>query len=405
MRSDAARLCQGLCVLLWAVVPVARAGLLEGEPFAHIEVERDSNVFRYADENEAVAVSGDPTLDDIRRTIGVGAALRYTWSLQRLLVGGEIRRSDYNHFKSLNNDAYEYRVAHEWRAGRLLSGVTSFQQKRDLENVVDRNTPLTGSRDEKKVELTGNLAMTPRWQLQTNLGGLRTRYSLATSQSNDLDENKAGIGLNYLGQPVSLVGIGAEFTRGDFIQRDPASLFAGGSFEYRQYDLKLRAGYFPSPLSSLRSEAGLTIRDNEGPNVTSFKGFTGRTSYERRFSPLTVLKGELYRELMNYENANANYVEDTGVLLGFEWQVVQPMGLFANLRWYTSDFEGSPALVAVAGVPREDETLVFDAGLKYKPFFWLTLKPGVAYEKRKSNDPASQYESTAVGLDVEARYD
>lgn len=393
-----------LLLALFTLSP-AQAGLLEGEPYASVSVEHDDNLFRFSDDAEALALSGGTERADTYRRLALGAGLRYSWGLQRVLAGGELRRYNYSRFKQLDRNGHEFGGELLWRIASPLSGNLRYRQSRDSESFIDRDTTLLGFKTQREAETRARLEITPHWHLLGSLRGLRQRYTQAVAQNFELDEDGGSLGVDYLGAPLSQAGAAVEVTRGDYPSRDPATLNPGVATAYEQTDFKLRAGYSPSGISSLRAEAGYTRRDNRGNGAEDFSGVTGQASYEREFSALTSLRAELFRQLRQVEEVDANFVRQDSAALVFDWQLTQLMKLSARGELSRELYQGAAAVAAASGEERRDTVRIASLELRYKPFFWLTLTPALRQESRDSNRADRGYESTVFGLEIEARYD
>lgn len=127
-------------LLLLAVLPCAAGAILEGEPFAGLELQYDSNLFRFSDRDEAIADNGDPQLEDRNRLLRLGAALQYSWGLQRVVVGGELRRHDYEHFNSLDHEAWKLGSSLFWRYGSRYDGEMALSFERQLQSFDNRDS-------------------------------------------------------------------------------------------------------------------------------------------------------------------------------------------------------------------------------------------------------------------------
>lgn len=390
-----------LCLALAAWPLAAPAGLLEGEPYVSFKLERDSNVFRFEDRAEAMAVSGDQELADTRRRYAAGMALQYSFGLTRLSLGGELRRVEYAHFEQLDHDSHRVYADADWQLGRVASGSLGVEQERRLESFADRDSDELSLQSDTRAHAAGTLALTPRWALQTRLDTRRLRNSSASSRNYNLDETSGSVGGVYLGLPVGTAGASIEYVRGRYPEREAA---AGVTDRYDQLSVKLNGTWRPSGLSTLRLSAGHTRRDGAGGAAGDFSGFTGRAAYERRWSGKTTLHAELFRRVVSAGEVDANFIAQNGVGAGFDWQAATKLGVFGSYELRRDDYDGSPAL-DVGGDARRDHLQQAELGLEYKPVFWLSLTPSVAYEQRDSNRERRSYEGTILSLEVEARYD
>ncbi|HEX4871856.1 MAG TPA: hypothetical protein VFV27_06035 [Nevskiaceae bacterium] len=392
MRTEALA---ALCLLL----PVAGlAGTLEGEPFLRYRVEHDSNLFRLESEAQAEQLTGDPERGDRLQVLGVGAALQYSWGLQRAFVGAEARRQRYQRNPQLDHSGHELQAGLDWQAGRALDGELRLDQEKRIQSFNEREDRALGFVEERRLEAAARLAVTPRYGFRAQVENRQSRNSLLRSRFSDLDENSLRLEALYTGEPVASAGLALDLAVGRYPARQAGN---GVTREYEQIGLNLTSDWRPSGLSRLSGEIGQTFRDNDG-GEDDFSGLTGRLAYQRTVSGKTRLTAELFRRVESVEEIDANYVEETGLGLGLNWQAMSKIGLFGRYEWREAAYEGG---TASADGGREDRIQQADLKLDWRPLTGFTLTPGLLYEQRDSNRALRSFEDVRLYLDLEARYD
>lgn len=389
-----------LALLAAGLVPAVASALnLQFKPSAHVEVQHDDNVFRAAD--EALPDSAPRTADTLTET-GVAATLTLRESLQELELRGEYDRIRYSTLDTLDYDRYlvggQARLA---MASTLKLRLDATRERRQ-ENFAFRNDTEQSfiTVDQGKAELS--YAVTPRWTGLARVEQYETSFSRAASQDSDLSETAGELAVEYRRNGFSTVGLGYRQSEGDYPRRIVVA-GDGREKEYTQQSLFSRIGYTPSGLSELTAQLGYTQRTHDDALVRDFNGVTGRASYLRKFSGISQLQIEAYRDLYYVEDINANYVENLGVRLSYDYEWSAKLRFAASIEQYDSSYEGSPG-VNSSGEPREDEVLGFRIGADYQPFYRFSILPEYRYEQRDSNFANSRYDFQVIGVDLSYTY-
>lgn len=372
---------------------------LQLKPSVHVEVQRDDNVFRAADQ---AAPGTAPKVADTLNIVGAGARLTLRESLQELEFSGEVDRIDYADLDQL--DYNRYRVGGQAR----LAYASLFKLKLDAgrerrqESFDFRDDTANGliTVDQASAELRA--AVTPRWSAIGRAERYQTEASRLASQDYDLTENAGELGVEYRRDGYSTAGVALRLADGEYPRRlvTPGD---GREKEYEQRSLLARVGYTPSGLSDLTAQLGYTQRRHDDPAVPDFSGVTGRASYVRRFSGVSRVQLEVYRDLYYVEDINANYVENLGGRLTYDYAWSAKLAFALAAERYESSYEGSPGF-NVGGDTRKDQVANVRVGAQYQPFYRFSVLPEFRYERRGSSLAASAYDFTVFGVDLAYEY-
>lgn len=388
-------------LLLAGAFPVVAPGVVDIAPFTSATLEHDDNVFRFADKEEALALRGSPAQADTFGKFVAGAFAEIAAGLQRLRFDGAVREFRYRRFTELDRVEHDVGSRLDWNVGVPWSGQLGYRQSRQLEPFTNRDTLQRGFLEQQRADLLASLELTPRWQAQMTLADWRKRYTSLASQRADLDEDRAGLALLYAGSPVGSVGVVVDWTRGSFPRR-VASSDSGLASEYRQADYKVRVTYAPSGISTLKLEAGRTSHaGNSG--TREFDGPTARMSFERR-GGVARLAADVSRQLVGVEEADANFLERTVAEASVDYRITALLRGLVRATVRDDDYHGPASLVAGEGV-RRDDTLALEAGLAWQISRVLSLTTTLRRERRESSRASRAYDTTAVGLTLEARFD
>lgn len=390
-------------VLLLAVLGLASGTAvalnLQLKPSVHVEVQHDDNVYRAPDETVPGAA---PRVADTIVQYGAGARLTLRESLQELEVRGEYDRIDYASLDTLDYDRYLLGGQARLAVASTLRLKLDVSRERRQEGFAFRDDIDQAfiTIDQTSAEL--RYAATPRITAIARADRYVTEASRLTSQDYDLEENAGELGVEYRRNGYSSLGFGVRQSEGNYPRR---VVVAGDGREkdYTQRSFVSRIGYTPSGLSDLAAQIAYTQRTHDDPAVRDFSGVTGKLGYTRKFSGISQLQLEAYRDLYYVEDINANYVENLGVRAGYDYRWSAKLALAVAAERYDSSYEGSPGLNS-NGQPREDEVWGFRIGAEYQPFYRFSILPEYRYEQRDSNFANSRYDFSVIGVDLAYTY-
>lgn len=386
------------CALLAA--GAAQALTIDFKPLAHVEVIHDDNIFRAPDNS---AAGGAGRVADTVTRYGAGASLKLTQSLQTLTIDGDYDRVDYASQNQLNHNRYRLGAALGLAAGSSLHLNLKAAREHRLENFAYRHDSAKGFIDQKTAGADFEYAITPRYSLVSSGNYYSTRATLASSQDFDVIERGVEGGLRYGIARYSGLDLIVRDVHGDFPSR-VVTAGDGREKKYEQQSAFMRLAYAPSGLTDLRLQAGYTRRQHQDASVSDFKGATGRFSLLRRISGRSQLRFDAYRDLYYVQQAGANYVENLGVDLGFDYLYSAKLKLAATVERIESRYRGASSFAQQTGGARSDELLGARIGAEYQPFYRFSITPSYRFERRNSTEALSQYYFNSFGVDFAYRY-
>lgn len=398
MRTSAAFLALTMAFPAWALV--------EGEPYLKLRSARTDNLFD-APRDAAIDVDRQRA-SETQQTATVGAALQYTWGLQKATADLEAARVLHRDFDGLDHTTYAAGLGLEWQVARLWEGALSAEQRREQENFADRDNVTLGLLDRTTADASLRWKPTPRWALEPSLGLRRVEYDRPTSRDADREDVVVGLEGLYTGNPVATVGVGVDRTMGRFPVRErQPNRFDGIGDGFTQTDLFTRVDYRFSGISSVQAELGYSWRATEGLGVESvdrdLDGATGRLRYVRQQSALTLIQLEVFRRLDSVEDVDAVSAERLGFLAELDYSLTRRIGLQGQYRHERLDYVGGGFVAERAA--REDRVNVYRVALRYRPLLWLGISGGIESEQRRSNREARSFDTRIGFIEVEARYD
>ena len=385
---------------LLALLPGAAGALnLQFKPSAHVEVQREENVFRAPD---APPPGSAPRVDDTLTSYGAGARLTLRESLQEVEFRGEYDRVDYAELNQLDYGRYLFGGEARLAEGSTVRLRLDASRERRQETFAFRDDTDQSFIMVDQADAELRVAVTPKWTAVARGSRYATEASRVASQDYDTTETSAELGGEYRLSGYSYAGLGYRHSEGEFPRRvvTPGD---GREKEYTQQSLVSRIGYTPSGLSDIQAQLAYTRRSHDDAAVPDFSGVTGRLGYTRRFSGISQLQVEAYRDLFYVEDINANYVENLGLRAALDYRLSAKLALALLAERYDSSYKGSPGF-NVAGEARKDEVLGLRIGADYQPFYRFSIVPEYRYERRDSNLASNAYDFSVVGVDFSYEY-
>lgn len=395
---------RSLLLPLYTVTGGALAGQLELEPYTAIRMEHDSNVFRYEDEDEAEAVSGDDQMGDTFLRAALGVDARYDWAQQRSYFKGEVSRNQYDEFSQLDFTGYDVNAGWNWRAARAIDGTFDARQTRRIESFADVNTDTRTLQTVREIDGMARFAISPRWA--TQLGAQNREISNDRQDGGDLEdgfdggedgfrENVAFVGLLYTGVDRLTAGLVGEYLKGEFFG-------FGTEGDYDEQTGKVTIDWKLSGISSVSGALGYTTRSSDVEGEGSTSGITGDLSYTRQISAKTTFNASLYRRVDSYD-ANASTVTQLGGGAGFDWRPTRKVTARLRYDYQQADFKNDQ-IDPTIGDDRQDDNHIASLVIDFQPRWWLIVRPGVEFDARKSNQPGGDYDDERAYLELEFRY-
>lgn len=378
-----AALLAGLACALFALP--AAAVTFDLSPFAELSASYERNLLRVEDRQDAIddSPTGDSRVSDSVRTASGGLTLEVDHGLQAVIATAQLSRSDYAHFDQLDHTAYDGVFGWRWGIGRLLDGELGWRGNRRLDDFDNRDGTASNFRTERQIRASGGLAIAARWRAELRLRGDRRENSLLNRQRFDVEERTADLALFYLAEPVLRAGIGLRRVDGEYLRRD-AQQFPNLARQYDDFGVDLRATWRPSGISTFDARIGRTERSLEPVQGQDFSGAVGHLEYRRDISGKSSARLRVFRDVFSVENVDANFIEDTGVTAGFDWQPLSKLEVELSLAYEDRIFAGgNPA----AGGQRQRAEFVRNGAviLTWQALERLALVTNFEREIRRSN--------------------
>ena len=368
----------------WAEVTVAASG--------SARYEHDSNVF---DLQSGFPVPGttDFTRADSLYTYGAAVDVNYFWDRQQLFATLTDNEFQYNHFSQLDHNEYNLDMGMNWKLLHALDGSLDVARIRSMVPFINTQNSEFALQTEQREAAKVGYEFIPDWRLEGT--GIHRTFdqTFTVSPSQDLRESSGGMAVKYLGRAGLTSGLSGTYTVGDYSG-------PGASFNpsYHQTTLAVTALYMPTGRSSFNGSLGYSDRKS-GSDQNSASGFTGELDFESQLTGKTSLHLLLNRGINSYVSNQGSEIDSVGALT-VRWQTTYLLGVIAGYTWTERQLPGQ----GDNGGDRTDHLQYLSLNLDYEPLRWLSLKPYVNYQTRKSNFLGANFNASVVGIYVTAQW-
>ncbi len=369
--------------------------------YAFSNVSRVDNLFRLADDTEALNVLGTTNRDDTLTTIGVGGHLKIPVSRQRYTIEGELRRTSYSRFDQLNNSNGEIKAAWDWQVGSLWSGQLGYDYREAISDFTEFQQQVKDTQKRNRAYFSGTFHFHPRWWATVGLDTFDTSFDRRST----LDRRESSVfgEVLFATRADTRVGISIRETSGDIDALEDIGPGVGAQFVSNDYDestINAIAIWEVSGISTLRAELGRTERDHDQVGERDFNGATGSVTYQRQVSGKTDVDISVFRRTTTRDEISSLVVTQ-GFSINPKWRITPKLRFDGVLSYEEGDFEGSALDAANFNTVRKDEVTTFRGRLNYQFKRKISFFVGFSNESRDSNEANTEFDFYAV--DVGAR--
>lgn len=372
-----------LSVVIAGIIPsnYACAALDKFDPYAYVLANYDSNVFRLAGDQEAIAVIGDENRDDLIMHYGAGLSADLKLSRQHLVADVLVERADYDEFDELNHTMVDSRVGWQWQVGNLWSGTLGYRYQDQLSSFNEQLVPQKDMRTTNTYSLSAGYQLHPDWKLVAGADYKDASYE--ERKRLDREKTSALFEIQYKNTLNTTVGIRGRFSENKL--GDVLVLGAPASGDYNETEISGVIYWQGSGKSALEARLGYTDLSYDELNQRDFQGTTGRLTYFWEISGKTQINVAAWQETSSLSDEVRDYVLSTGFSLAPTWSITRKVRLIGNVSFVNDDFKAENDLSGSLGTPkREDDTWLYSIGIRWTPIQNLQTLLLYQYEDRDS---------------------
>lgn len=368
-------------------------------PYAYARSSYNSNLFRLADDAEAVAVLGDTDKNETIRHLGAGFRIDLPVSRQRLILDAEMDRVDYDTFSTLNHTRTEARTAWHWQVGNLWSGNLGYRYSKRLSTFYELQSVSKDMKTKNNVFLDAGYQIHPDWRLLAGVSRSDQGYQEREALDSELRSKKLEI--QYKNTINTRMGLRATVTDANLLNLENID---GTLFNNDYEKTEISGIFYWEGTGKSHFEARLGVTDQKYNELTErdSQDTVGRLTYLWLLTGKTKLDVSLWRETDSRVEEITTLVVTEGVSISPTWSATRKITVSGKISYEQDDFKGENEVILISGQKaREDEIRLFLINVNYNPTRNLSLSLGYQTEERTSNRKDSEFDYKQVDAKVQ----
>ncbi len=393
-----------VCSLLIGSAIGVPAYAMEGDtrqPYVSYAYFHDDNLLRVPAAQMAAAPDQQYS-DNYRRAEGGIMFDKYV-SRQHFTGNVDMNRTSFSRFTELDNNGKDLLVNWKWQLGNDFDGNLGSSYSQSLTPFTEFHSEQLNIRVQRHQFFDGGWRVLPSWRVRTMLSHDSLNYDLTSQSALDYVSNTTEVGLDYLAQTNSTIGIQARRTRGSY--PNPQSL---GPFvvdnSYTQNEYMCKVDWQATGKTRLQMLAGwgerkhevFPDRDARGPSARIIVDWlpTGKTS-----ATLTA-----WRDFSAIDGLTANYSLNKGISLKPVWSVTGKVSVDSFLKYEKHDYSGTAMFPGLLPAGQINTTRYASLSLTYKPIQNLDIGLTVYRDQQTSSSAGGDYLAKGVIVNLRAQF-
>ena len=376
-----------LCLPLTAV-----AG--EGDtfrPLVFASYGHDDNLFRVADDLEALLVLGSTNKADSYQRYGVGFDVDWQLSRQQFIVKAQTSKTRFNRYTTLDYDGNDLNGEWRWQVGNHLNGRLGLARTTTQGSYTELQQLISNTRTQDNQFFEANYRFHSRWRASLKFQRATSEYSAVTLSTDNSESDSTVLGLYLDGRAISFSGIEIRSAKVTYPNRLLTPTLDNA---FDESGISYVTAWNPSGKSQVNFRLGLFKREGQNLNyetdsmdvdITGTLALSGKTS----------LTGGIIRQLRSEDFSGANTTTTTGLNLGLQWQVLPKTRISVTSRFQNVGYEPNN---------RQDDVVTLSVGADYQPLPGAVLSIGLTHDKRDSNQALQSYNANTAFLSASWKF-
>lgn len=385
-----------LASMSWSTSVLAQQGI---RPFAGVRYTVDSNLFRTANDAEALAQTGSTDTEETIIHYFAGINVIVPVSRQRFTLSGQADLAEYDKNSELNHTAIDGQGNWEWQLGNLWSGTAGAGYRKRLTEFNESNEPIQDLVSRETIGVTARFQFHPDWAVVGGVGNDKTTHDVQASDAlsqivNDsLKESRSRLDnsqqsysgeVQYATTANTKIGFRTVAIEGEF-ERDSTPNF-------KETELSGVVYWEATGKSNFEARLGQTERDVNATNV-NFSGSTYRFTYKWLVTEKTNLEFSTWEETRSVDESTRFAIENGYGISGL-LNATAKLRFRGSFRWSTDDFQGG------SGTNREDDVTHARFVAIYNPTPVFTLNGSIVQKDRSSNEANVGFDATIYSIEA-----
>jgi exopolysaccharide biosynthesis operon protein EpsL len=361
------------------------------QPRAFSTLSYDSNLFRLSDSVSPSSALGSTARSDFISSVGVGLALDYVLSRQRVVADMRVSDDHYRHFGFLDNQSYSVAGATKWQLGNDWSGDLGYSRVRALAGFGDFRLPVKNLVTSERPYLLAKYQVGAALAVKAQISEQTYTNSAAASRNTDRTEQSYEAGAEFVPATGNTVGFDLRHTDGKFSNQP-----ADGNFIQEDYLTTFSAQLTGKSLAS--GYIGYTQRKYDQESQRDFDGPVGRIALRWQALPKTTLHFTAQREILPYDDITSSYALTNAASIQADWNATDKIAVV--LRGETRDrrFIANQTGPVSALPERKDDTQTLSLAVTYRMMKTLKLIARVGHERNTSNRETLDYRDSTASI-------
>lgn len=365
-------------------------------------VMHDSNVFRLSSDVDPQTAINSPTTADNIYQLGAGGKYEIRASRQKFIVEGNVDEYKYQNFGNLDNVSYDLRGEAQWQAGNLWDGNLGVGHRHYLGGFANVQSDIRDMIDRDQVYGTANYHLHSRLKLTLNLWWYDSSHEADSQKVYNTNAGNATFTVNWVTPAENTVGLQYRSTDARYPNRQ---VIAGSLVDnaFHEDEINVVARWRLTGVSNFVARVGHTERKYEQLPTRNFSGPTWRLNYNWQPTGKLAFDFATWREIAEFQDSNANYVQTTGVSVSPTWSVTPTVSVQGKVAYQTGKYLGDPGIVPVTN-PREDKGQLYQVSASWTPLRKTELTLALEEGERTSNQPLVDYQYKMVTVILTRRF-
>ena len=404
MKKYAAYLVNKLSVfiILLLLTSISFAAADNFTPYVNTSVSYDSNVYRVANDAEAISVLGSTKTDDTVRYLGAGFRAELPVSRQQLLIDASVKKANHDNFSVLDHTQTEGKATWRWQVGNLWSGNLGTRYSESLSTFYELQSVLKEIRTQNVSFLDGGYQIHPDWRLVAGVRRSNIRYR--EEKELDRDVRSEQLEIQYRNTLNTRVGLRTKVTEVDLLNLEDV----GGTLvsnDSKETEISGAFYWEGTNKSHFEARLGVTDRKYDELKERDFRGSIGRLTYRWFMTRITKLDIALWQEESEYNDETTTFVVTKGVSIRPTWSATRKITVNGEISYRHDDFEGESAVIIGSGqAQREDDIRLLRINASYAHTRNVSWSIAYQTEKRTSNRADSEFDYRQIDAKVQLSF-
>jgi exopolysaccharide biosynthesis operon protein EpsL len=362
----------------------------------------EDNLLRLHDHAAARATLGTENMSDTVTRATAGLRFDKALSRQHMTANLSLNRAHYGRYRQLDNTGKDLFANWNWQLGNNLSGNWGASYKEGLAPYEDFHTLEHNVRRQRRQFVDAAWHFHPSWRVLGAYSRYVLAYDLDVQRVNDRTRDTTEVGVDYLANSNSTIGLQARHIRSGYPHHESLGLLVGDN-SYDQNEFKGKLDWRVTGKSRVQFLGGWVQRRHDAFPARNFNGANARLIGESALTGKVGIALNAWREIGAVDDMAANYALTHGVSVASSWNLSPKARIDGAVKIEQRAYNGITALAGLTPSERSDRYCKVTLGVTYQPSRHLQIATSVFRDILHSNVTPLGFR--ANGVQVNARYE